>query len=471
MKKQNLFTNSSALIGNRLTQSLTTFFVLAFIARTLGSSALGQYTLASSYYLVFMTLVSSGFKTLFTRELAQNPSESSTYLVSGTFLQFLFSVVGYMLMALVIYLMPYSSETSNICYVTGLAIIPFALSNIIEAIFQAQEKMHFIALCTIPIYIVRTLVMVMLLSLGYGVILVSLIFFISELIIFILEWGFVQRFVKLKWKISIDFMRESVVSVRTFLLIDGISVFRERIQIFILSLLGSDSLVGLFGAVLQLMQPSSIVSNSIVLASFPSMSKASSLEPAKKREMTEKTIEMLLFVSLPMFVGVLILGKDLLLFLYKDPSFADAAMILGIVSFGMITRSFNQPLSYTLVANRFERVNLLEVINGTIIGSLLSILLIERFQLNGAAVSTLFIKLLAFSIYLGGTYKLLFRIRLGRILARPLIVSALMLVVFFIANVVSLNFVSSLIVATIGYGLIMCTMLFLFKKTPRNTVT
>lgn len=187
MAEKKLVANSLALISNRIVQSATSFIVLALIARSLGSFALGQYTLAFSYYFVFMTLVSSGFKTLFTRELSQKSSEISSYLISGTSLQLLFSIIGYILLFLVVHFMPYTSTTENICYVIGLAIIPFSLSNIVEAIFQAQEKMHWIAICTIPVYIVRTIIIYLGLISGYGIILTSGIFVISESIIFFLN--------------------------------------------------------------------------------------------------------------------------------------------------------------------------------------------------------------------------------------------------------------------------------------------
>ncbi|MEO0935574.1 MAG: oligosaccharide flippase family protein, partial [Cyanobacteria bacterium J06641_2] len=112
-----LLGNSFSLLLNRLTQSITTFILVASIARMLGAYELGQYMLAFSYYYVFMTLASQGFKTLFTREISRNPTEVTAYLISGTFLQFLFSIAGYAILAIIIYLLPYSQDTSTVCYV------------------------------------------------------------------------------------------------------------------------------------------------------------------------------------------------------------------------------------------------------------------------------------------------------------------------------------------------------------------
>lgn len=451
MAKQKLIINSLALISNRIVQSVTSFIVLALIARSLGSFALGQYTLAFSYYFVFMTLVSSGFKTLFTRELSQRSSDKSDYLVSGTFLQFLFSLLGYTLLLLVIHFMPYESDTKNICYVMGLAIIPFSLSNIVEAIFQAQERMHWIAICTIPIYIARTIIIYFRLPLENGIILTSFIFVISELIIFILEWLLIQKINQFKWKIDKKFIQKTLKLAKTFLAIDGISVFRERMEIFLISLFSNESTIGLYGSVMQLMQPFSIVSDSVVLAAFPKMSKMSSSNSQSKKELAEKSIELLLFLAIPMFIGTLFFSRHLLLFIFKDIDFANASVTFCIVSFGMVTRSFNKPLSYTLVANNLEKINLKEVLYGTLLGGLVSVILISQFQLEGAAVSAILVKLFGLWIYTYATQKRLFQINFWKVVKRPLFVSFLMLFLFTALNAANIKFTSSLLASILGY--------------------
>lgn len=143
MGKTKVLINSLSLLINRLAQGVTTFVLTAAIARNLGAYALGQYLLAISYYYIFVNLASQGLKTLFTRELSRSPEETPVYLVSGTLLQLILSFIGYLGLVVWVFLLPYSADTSIVCYVMGLAILPFALSNITEAIFQAQRKNAF----------------------------------------------------------------------------------------------------------------------------------------------------------------------------------------------------------------------------------------------------------------------------------------------------------------------------------------
>lgn len=475
-ERRKLLGNSLSLLANRLTQSLTTFVLVAAIARMLGAYELGQYMLAFSYYFVFMTLTSQGLKTLFTRELSLNPPETPVYLVSGTFLQLLLSLIGYLVLVVVVFALPYSPETSTVCYIMGLTIIPFSLSNITEAVFQAQEKMYLIAISTVPIYILRTLLTIWGMNLGYGINFVSAIMLVSEAVILLVEWGLIVRIVKPKWSIKWDFVWRTFKSSFTFLAIEGMAVLKDRMQVLILSLLGGEVVVGLYGAVTQLMQPFQIISYSLVIAVFPGMSKAVSLGRDKQRQLAESIVEILLIVALPFIVGLLFVGRDLLVLLYRDPSFAEATVALNVVALGLIAAAFTRPLSYALVANGFERVNLFEVSISTVIGGFLSVALVSLYQLNGAAIAVLLIQIIACILYISVVYKRLFSLQLWRTIRRPILISILMLAIFLVLQNVSPNIVVTLLSASFAYA-VMVSILgacilekpnFLWAKFSRN---
>ncbi|MBD2529892.1 oligosaccharide flippase family protein [Nostoc flagelliforme FACHB-838] len=454
LEKYRFLSNSLSMIVNRLVQSISTFVLTAAIARTLGAEALGQYLLAYSYYFIFVGIASQGLKTLFTRELAREPQKTPVYLMSGTWLQLIFSFFSYGALVIVVFLLPYSAETSTICYIMGLTIIPFALSNITEAIFQAKEKMHLIAISTVPVYILRLIIMIWAMKLKYGIEYLAVILLFSETLILVIEWIFIIRLVKIQWQIDGDFVLNTIKNARTFFAIEGIAVIGGRIQILILSLLGNEFLVGLFGGISQLLQPFLIIANSVTLAIFPRFSKAVEQGRDKQRQITENIIEVLLMMALPLLLGLLFFGKDLLVFIY-DTSFAEAYIALSLTAVSLIFLPFTRSLSYLLVANGFEIVNLREVVITTSIGSLLGVALVSQYQLLGAAIMALLMNIIGFSQYIYFTYSRLFSLDLWRIMRRPLIITFLMLPIFLLLQKISLNFILTLIIATCAYGLSM----------------
>ncbi|MGV0101906.1 Polysaccharide biosynthesis protein [Nostoc sp. DSM 114167] len=440
------------MILNRLVQSVTAFVLTASIARTLGAEALGQYLLAYSYYFIFVGIASQGLKTLFTRELAREPQKTSVYLMSGTCLQLIFSFFSYGALVIVVFLLPYSTKTSIVCYIMGLTIIPFALSNITEAIFQAKEKMHLIAIATVPVYILRLIIMIWAMQLKYGIEYLGAILVFSETLILVIEWIFIARLVKIKWQIDRDFVLNTIKNARTFFAIEAIAVVIGRIQILILSLLGNEFLVGLFGGITQLLQPFMIIANSMSLAIFPRLSKAVELGREKQKQIAENIIEILLIIALPLFLGILLFGKDLLVFLY-NASFAEANIALTISAASLIFLPFTRSLTYLLVANGFEIVNLREVVITSTLGSLGGVVLVSRYQLLGAALMALLMTISGFSQYIYFTYTRLFSLNLWRIVRRPLIITIVMLPILIFLQKLSLNFILTLIIATCVYTL------------------
>jgi O-antigen/teichoic acid export membrane protein len=452
-----LISNSLSMIVNRLVQSLTAFVLTSAIARTLGVEALGQYLLAYSYYFVFVGIASQGLKILFTRELAREPEKTSIYLMSGTWLQLIFSFLSYGVLVIVVFLLPYNSKTSTVCYIMGLTIIPFALSNITEAIFQAKEKMHLIAIATVPVYIVRLLIMIWAVQLKYGIEYLGAILFLSETLILVIEWILITKLVKIQWQIDIIFVWDTIKNARTFIAIEAIAVISGRIQILILSLLGNEFLVGLFGGIVQLLQPFLIIANSITVAMFPRLSKVAGQGRQKQQQIAESFIEILLTMGLPLFLGLLFFGKDLLIFIYT-PSFAQGSLALSISAVSLLFLPFIRTLCYLLVANHFEIVNLREVVITTTLGSLAGVVLVPQLGLLGAVIMALLMTILGFSQYVYFTYTLLFPLNLWRIIRRPVIIGTLMLFVFLILKNINLDFLLTLIIATLSYILFISFM-------------
>ncbi|QLE43121.1 polysaccharide biosynthesis protein [Nostoc sp. C052] len=452
VEKYKLISNSLSMIVNRLTQSITAFVLTAAIARTLGAEALGQYLLAYSYYFIFVGIASQGLKTLFTRELANEPQKTSVYLISGTCLQLIFTFLSYGALVIVVFLLPYSSKTSTVCYIMGLTIIPFGLSNVTEAIFQAKEKMHLIAIATVPVYVLRVLIMIWAMQMKYGIEYLGAILFFSETLILIVEWILITRFVKIQWQIDRIFIWNIIKGARTFFAIEAISVVSSRIQILILSLLGNEFLVGLFGGIVQLLQPFLIIANSITVAMFPRLSKVVDQGRQKQQQITESFIEILLTMGLPLFLGLLFFGKDLLVFVY-DSSFAQGSLALSISAVSLLLLPFTRTLCYLLVANHFEIVNLREVVITTTLGSLIGVALVSQYQLLGAAIMALLMTIIAFSQYVYFSYTLLFPLNLWRIIRRPVVIGTLMLSVFLILKKINLDFSLTLIISTSSYML------------------
>lgn len=430
-RRRKLVGNSLALFANQVTQNATSLILSIAIARILGPYSLGQYTLAFTFYFIFMTMSSQGLKTLLTRELARRPENVQKCLVSGTLLQFIFSTTAYILLVVLVNLLPYRDATTLLCMIVGAALLPYGLSNVTEAIFQAQEKMHLITISTVPVYILRLIIMIAMLLNGYAIYYVGIVLVISETIILVVEWLFTQRFIKLdSLKPDYEFIRETAKASRTFIAIESISVLKVRMQVLILSLLAGETVVGLYSAAVQLLQPFQLISQSMAVASLPTMARSADATDPRLQKLAETVIAVLLVVAIPMVIGFMFIGADFMVFLYRDPSFDLAGAALSIAGLAMIPLSFTRALSYLLMARGFERINLRTLVINTVLGLVASVILISQFQMVGAALAALIVELSAAGQFAYAVKVRLFALRLWRVIRVPLLIGAIMVALF-----------------------------------------
>jgi O-antigen/teichoic acid export membrane protein len=141
---------------------------------------------------------------------------------------------------------------------------------------------------------------------------------------------------------------------------------------------------------------------------------------------------MLLMVSLPLVMALIFFGKELLNLVYHKPDFGNAAVPLAIVSLGLVASSFIRPLSYLLVANRLEHINMREVLVTTTLTGITGIILISQFQLMGAAICVLLMRFISLGQYVYGVSFNLFSVRFWKSLKHPLLITSLMTLVFWV---------------------------------------
>jgi O-antigen/teichoic acid export membrane protein len=470
MMRSQLFINSLSLLSNRLIQGISTFALTTVIARSLGAEHLGQYILAIGYYYIFVTLFGLGLKTLFTSELAKKDEEISVYLVSGSLLQFVLSIIAYLLLLLVVFLMPYSSETSMICDIMGLSVIPFALSNITESIFQAQERMHLIAISTSPIYLLRVGVMISIaLNFSHPIEYIAVTMVVSEVLILCLQWSILMQTVQPEWKIDLDFMKDSFYAAKILFAIDSVGVVAGKLDLLLISLLGNEILIGIYGAIGQLIQPFQIVCNSLCLAIFPKISNSVLLGKEVQRDNTENYLNILFCILLPVIPIVFFYyGLDVLIFVYKSPDFSRGVIPLQITSMTVIAFPIVRLFNYVLLANGMEKYNLIEVVITTILGSLLGIFLISKYQLIGAAWTGVVMYICSCGIANYAIYNHLFKIRWPRVLIRSTIISGLMVLLLSTIEQFNLNLLSNIVITFSFYMLALISVLM--SRSDRTSI-
>ncbi len=389
---RHLIGNTLSLVTNDMVNRAITFVIYALIARYLGVFEFGQMSLTLTIFYLLQNLAPVGIKILLVREISKDKNSTSKYLIGGSIVAFLTSLIALALLYIFLSIMHYATETVWIILIISSGLIPYSISSVCEAILQAQERIKYITYANVPISLARGIIGYFLLDYGYNLYWIGLLFISSFVITMIIEWIFVTRHLDLqKLKIEPNFIAKISKASLTFLGLQTLIAVSGSILPVAISASSDEAAVGIFNAANQLMAPIVMVMQSIVVSLFPRMCLKFETQSTDFKLMSARIIEILSTFTIPMVAGLIYYAKPVLLLLYGKDEFSVSAPLLQIMVWVLIFRIITSVLGRVLMAAHLER-NLFNIMLFEVILTIvLSIILIPNYKLYGAAYVALVI--------------------------------------------------------------------------------
>lgn len=418
-----LIGNALSVLTSDVVNRAATFILYALIARHLGATEVGQMALAFALFYALQVFASAGLRTIITRAVAKDRSTADHYLAGGTLLVIAASVVSVMALAGFVRLVGYSGDTASVVLLLGLALLPYSMSTVCEAIFQAFERMQYIAYAQVPVHLAKVGVAYALLVQGYGIYHVATLLLVSHAAVAGVEWWLMLRYVT---RPRLETLRHVVRSsftmgraAATFLAIDGLIAINASLKIVLLSALATEKEVGLFSAASQLMVPVTLVYQSAVLSIFPTLCRRFDAGIGAVTSVLEKMMALLLAFAVPTAVGLFFLADSALLLLYGDRDFLLAAPVLRIMAWILIPTALTTVLGQVFLASVREKVTLRIVAVDALVGLVVGVILITKFGLIGAAIAAVVTRAVDFLQHYIPVSRLVPTIRLHELTWKP----------------------------------------------------
>lgn len=424
--------NALSILTSDAANKATAFILYAMVARYLGALAFGQMSLALTLFYVFQVFAVAGLNSLVIREVARDRTRTDQYLVNASAVAAAFSLLSTAIMILFVRLMNYAPDTASIIVLVSLGLLPYSLSAICEAVFLALERMQYIAFVRISVNIARICLAFLILSRGYSLHHLMILLLASYVAAVCVQWWLLlQRVTKPPLRFDPNFLLAMIRSTGTFLGIDGLMAIRSALVIVLLSKLGSEVEIGLYGAAIQLMAPVLFVYRAVLVSVFPMMCRSfeSNFKIWKRR--SENLIELLLVIAVPACVALFFLADSALLLIYGE-GFLVASRVLRIMVWVLIMRALIHPFDQMLIISLREKVVFRIIVINVFVTLILALILVSQFGLIGGAIATLLTSIVAFFQRYVSVSRHLFRVALGQLAWKPVaagVIMALYLVV------------------------------------------
>lgn len=392
--------NSVILVLQQVVINLLSVFVVGYIARKLGRIDYGVFSFAFAFTVFFTFIGHLGLRSLTIREVAKERDNSSEYLGKIIPARLILIALMTVVIPLAAILLNYEVKIVAIVTISALAAMFEQLSRIINDVFQAYEEMGKVASRDVIVRLFTGGASIAMLFYGYGLVAVSWIYVAGAFIG--LGYNvvlFAKRFPWPKMRLDHIFIWKNLQEGLSFMILGMVTALYAQIDVFILSKLLNMESVGIYNASASLFSRLGFIADSIATASFPSIAQLYWHDKKAASEVISRSIIGILIFALPIAIGGFILSDEIIGTIYGK-NYIESSVILKILITSLPFLFISMQLNYALGAINLQKIVLSIVVAMFVLNIVSNVILVQRFELVGAAVSKYFSEFVGFIIFL-----------------------------------------------------------------------
>ena len=468
--KKTIAKNIGWLTLSKIFVYLLSIITITLIPRYLGVTGYGQLNFAISFVGMFSVIANIGIGVLIFRDVSKNKQLLNLYFNNFFYLK----IICVFLFGIIVYLVSLFIDKPLIVKVL---ILIFIINTMVQSFsgytgnfLNAFEKMKYESIREILFKLGLVIGLLFVIYINKGLLGVALSYVFGSIIGFIfILYSFIKILknkIILKPKLDFNFIKEKSKIFWPFALSGLFGLIYFNFDKFMISFFINDYQVGLYSIGYSFFGFMIGVISIFSTTFFPQLSIATkSID--KFKDIFNKFTKVILFFTIPFATGAIFLSKEIILLVFgKDYLLGSVAFQLIMVFF--LFNGINQIFNNSLNVYNFQKYQFKMIFIASIVNVLLNFIAIPLFGIIGAAITTIISEVI---IFIGVYYKFkksIFRkTNLGKNLIKPVISSAVMLIVIYLLkDVFSIVFIQNsfnvICYALIG-GLIYFICIFLLK--------
>jgi len=385
--RQTIFKNTFWLTLAETTIHFLNLVIVVYAARILGATEYGKFAFALSFVSLFVIFSDLGLSNITTREFSGEEEKEKEY-PSILSLKIILSFGAFLIMFIGSFLITTDPTIRSIIWVLTLFILISGFFNIIYAFLHSRQRMEYDAAAKIlQIVLVASLGFFVLftnpssINLSYAYLSANLISLVLAMILFHYFFYHLKlkfnkniwkRFLKISWPLSLGFIASWL-----YINIDSI----------MMGYLGHIAEIGWYNAASKI-SLAIIISVSLISRSFyPVLSKFYKESKEKLQHIWEYQIKLMIILALPTMIGGFVLAPKIINLFYGE-SYNSSILAFRILILVTGISFLYYPYGMILVVSNQQKRSFYLILTGAIINIILNLILIPKYSLYGAAVST-----------------------------------------------------------------------------------
>jgi O-antigen/teichoic acid export membrane protein len=359
------------------------------IARKLGQAGLGVLVFALAYLEIATTPIGLGTDPYLLRQVARDRHNSDELFFNVLGLKLALAVpvlsIGFVLLVV----LGYGHQERLTVALLSIALMLDTLSKTYQSLFVARERIGVLAVSLVTQRIVTAGLGIAVLLAGFGIVAVASVFIVGSLVQLSLATALLNRTLGLpRRQISVSTWRSLSRSSSPFAVQDVLTVLLFKFDAVLLSLLGTNSAVGRYGAAYRLLESTLFVAWALGSGFNAMYAYLGSHTQPTVQAVYARSIKLALIILTPVAIVFGLLAEQVSRLIYGD-NFVDAAEPLRLLAPVVIVLCVVSLSSSLVMSRRSARGIVPITAGGVALNVILNVALVPALQDTGSAMAML----------------------------------------------------------------------------------
>lgn len=409
------------------------FIATAYLARTLSASGFGRIAFAQGIIVYFALITDFGLRTVGVREVAKNRDEIKGYISNLLALKLTLAIISFFSLLVFLVFINKPTDYKTLIALYGLTLFPQVL--LLDWTFEATEQMEFVGIAHIIQPAIYLPLLLFFVKSPQDLLNVPLLFLTSSLfIVILLSYIFIRNYGWFKFSSDIKFWKMLLLQALPLGLSGLLFQVHSNIDIIMLGFMKSDEVVGWYSAAYKIILVIQGLGGFFGTAIFPVMSHYYQESIEKLRKLIHYSSKVTVFLGLPIAIGGVILAPKIVTLIYGN-NFQGSILAFQILLGYLFLSYVAAPFFFLLQASGKVQYFLHTAAVAAITNGGLNIILIPKYSLIGAAVTTVISSLVIFIMLYVYSVRNIVRVSIMKDLLRAFMMASAMGVAMTLVNI------------------------------------
>lgn len=320
------------LLGAQVITRGIGFFYVIFLARVLGVSDFGLYTVALAYFSIISSIADFGFNRFLIREVARDKSKAPELLWNIVMLRLTLTSILFAFFSIFLYLLDPDKMRVSLILLATISILPQAIAFTFDAIFVALQKLQFSAVSLFISSLATATSGFLLIREGFGVIGAVNAIILGQAVCAGVLVLILYRYQGLRLSsVTLSVIIKAIKGSLPYGVLGVLGLLYFRIDTILLSYLRGSFETGIYGAAYKFLEAVTFIPSALSLAMFPVFARIHESSPKQLKKLYFKSLKIMFGLGLLVFLGyVLILPEIIKVVLPKYLPSISAIRILSL---------------------------------------------------------------------------------------------------------------------------------------------